>query len=249
MGARYILRFDDITPGMAWSKFLPLKRYLEDLGVNCLLGVVPECRDAKLEVEPARDDFYDLVRAWHANGDTIVQHGAYHVYETPEAGLLGVNPRSEFAGLSYEVQLRKIQEGKAILVKEGVWTPYFMAPGHSFDLNTLRALKSEGFEAITDGVGFHPYMLEGLKLIPQLLGRPFAFPYGLVTICIHVNSFDDKKTQALMQFVARHRHRFVRFHDAAREPLTNHPLASWLRLLTGGFLKCLRISRAGLQCR
>lgn len=97
---------------MAWSKFLPLKRYLEDLGVNCLLGVVPECRDAKLEVEPARDDFYDLVRAWQANGDTIVQHGAYHVYETPEAGLLGVNPGPSSLGCHTKCSCARSRKAK-----------------------------------------------------------------------------------------------------------------------------------------
>lgn len=248
MSARYILRFDDITPGMAWSKFLPLKQHIESLGIRCVLGVVPENRDGKLEVEPTRDDFFELVREWQEKGDTIVQHGAYHVYETPEAGLLGVNPRSEFAGLPYDVQLQKIREGKSILLKQGVWAPYFMAPGHSFDRNTLRALKAEGFVALTDGVGFHPYWVDGIKFIPQLLGRPFPFPFGLVTICLHVNSFDDLKMQRLLRFLDQYRDRFVCFHEVAQAPLCEAPVATWLRIVTAGFLKMLRMTRTRMLC-
>lgn len=244
MFARYILRFDDIAPGMAWSKFLPLKRHLEALNIKCVLGVVPECRDPQLTVEPHRADFFDLVRAWKTRGDTIAQHGTYHLYQTANAGMLGAYPRSEFAGLSYQEQLLKIETGKSILTKERVWSPYFMAPAHSFDLNTLRALKSTGFDAVSDGVGFHPYAMEGIKLIPQLLGRPFPFPFGVVTICIHINLIDEQKLQTLMQFVEKHRQQFVNFHDVCNEPLVNSWQSAWLRSATNWLLTFLRSIRS-----
>jgi len=56
--SRYIIRFDDITPGMAWSKFLPLKKELEGLGVKSILGVVPECLDESLAIEAVDDNFF-----------------------------------------------------------------------------------------------------------------------------------------------------------------------------------------------
>ena len=126
MATRYIIRFDDITPGMAWSKFLPFKEMLEKNGIKSLLGVVPESRDHKLEVEDVRKDFFELVRSWALYGDSIAQHGMYHCYDSNSAGILTINPRSEFAGHSYEDQLNRIRKGKDILIDEGVWQPWFM---------------------------------------------------------------------------------------------------------------------------
>lgn len=243
MSARYIIRFDDIAPGMAWSKFLPLKQFMEHLGIRCLLGVVPACQDYALAIEPARDDFFDLVRAWKQHGDTIVQHGTYHLYETTHGGVLGINSRSEFAGLPYQAQLDKLRFGKDILVGEGVWEPYFMPPSHSFDLNTIKALKALGFIAITDGVGFFPYLMAGMKLVPQLLGRPFAFPFGVITICVHVNAIGDEELERLRQFMASRPERFVSFRDIAAEPVIDTVVNGIMRGITSVMLRCVRTLR------
>ena len=136
---KYLLRFDDITPGMSWSKFLLLKEFIEGYGVKSILGVVPNSQDPKLNVESKKDDFFDLIRKWKFYGDAIVQHGTNHVYTTKESGILGINKRSEFSGLDYDTQLRKIEMGKLILQHENVWEPWFMAPAHSFDENTIKS--------------------------------------------------------------------------------------------------------------
>ncbi|RRS04347.1 DUF2334 domain-containing protein [Aquabacterium soli] len=243
MSARYILRFDDVAPGMAWSRFLPLKQFIEEQGVRCLLGVVPCCRDASLFVEPERADFFDLVRLWQSFGDTVAQHGAFHVYETAQAGVLGINSRSEFSGLSLEQQLRKLGEGKAILQREQVWQPYFMPPSHSFDRDTVRALKSTGFVAITDGMGFFPYALDDFRLVPQLLSRPLAFPFGVITICVHVNAMSDHEVERLRRFVTKHRSSFVSFKEIVQEPINDGPSQAFLRWITSHALKAVRAGR------
>lgn len=243
MSARYIIRFDDIAPGMAWSKFLPLKQFMEQLGIRCLLGVVPACQDDSLSVEPIRDDFFDLVRVWKQHGDTIAQHGTYHQYETSHGGVLGINERSEFAGLPYQAQLDKLRLGKDVLLREGVWEPYFMPPSHSFDLNTIKALRMLEFQAITDGVGFFPYLMAGLKLVPQLLGRPFSFPFGVITICVHVNSIGEDELERLKQFMASRYDSFVCFRDVAAEPVADTPFKGIMRGLTAVMLKYMRVIR------
>ena len=48
-------------------------------------------------------------------------------------------------------QKEKLLLGKAALENEGIYTDTFMAPGHSYDRNTLKALKTIGFEYVTDG--------------------------------------------------------------------------------------------------
>ena len=199
---RYLLRFDDITPGMSWSKFIPLKEFLEEYGVKSILGVVPNSLDPKLNVEPIKDNFFEIIRNWHAYGDAIAQHGTNHVYATKNAGILGINKRSEFAGLEYDIQFEKIKTGKLILQDENIWQPWFMAPAHSFDENTIKALVELDFHAITDGYGFFPYMHDSLLLVPQLTSFPIRYGPGISTICLHINSMTEIEIEKIKKFIA-----------------------------------------------
>ena len=215
MSTRYILRFDDISPGMAWSKFLPLKHRLEKMGVKSVLGVIPECRDPSLFCEPAKEMFFDLVREWVEFGDSIAQHGTYHLYDSDKSGLLQINDRSEFAGHPYDMQLERLAHGKSILVQEKVWQPFFMAPSHSFDENTLKALKRLKFQAITDGYGVFPYRLNGIVLVPQLTSFPFNIGIGYCTICVHINTMSYQQIEYLLNFITLNRKRFACFQQTA----------------------------------
>lgn len=227
MCGNYVLRFDDITPGMAWSKFLPLKNWLQNQGIKCVLGVVPECLDKNLCVEPERSDFFDLIRDYHAFGDTIAQHGTHHVYDSTSSGLLKILPRSEFAGHTYQLQYNRLLHGKNILLRENVWEPYFMSPSHSFDLDTLRALKALEFIATTDGYGFHPYSMEGVKLIPQLTERFIKIPYGVQTACLHVNNMNKPQIEKIINFVEKNKEAFVDFKDITKREIVRSP-EKWL---------------------
>ena len=209
--SRYILRFDDITPGMAWSKFLPLKKKLEYLGIKVVLGVVPECLDKSLMVETIESNFFERIRKWQDYGDAILQHGTHHLYTTKNAGILEINNNSEFAGFSYEVQYDLLSKGKKILEGGRCWQPYFMAPSHSFDSNTLKALSDLGFVSISDGYGFVPYMINDIMLVPQLFSRPFRYIPGVSTICIHINQMSDSEIKSLSDFIINNTKHFVDF--------------------------------------
>lgn len=214
MSTRYLIRFDDVVPTMAWSRFRPFEEIAESLSVPYLIGVVPDCRDPKLIVDPARPDFWDWVRARQNAGWTIAQHGYQHLYETDSRGLLGIGRQSEFAGLSYESQFQKLSRGKIILQREGVWQGVFMAPSHSFDAETLRALRDLDFTAITDGFGFYAYELHGLTAVPQLVARPLGFGLGVETICLHVNTMSDQAIGTMIDFIRLHRDHIISFDDA-----------------------------------
>lgn len=240
MATKYILRFDDVCPGMAWSRFLPLKDKLQKLDIKCVLGVVPECRDRSLKAEADRDDFYDRVREWVAYGDAIAQHGTYHLYDTCCAGILGINKRSEFAGHNYRTQLDRLHTGKEILVKEGVWQPWFMAPAHSFDNNTLDALRFLGFRALTDGYGFYPYLIRGLVMVPQIASFPLRISFGYQTICVHVNILLQDQITRLSEFVERKSGQFVDFKHVADMEGTDSLYSKWLRISSAYFLRSCR---------
>ncbi len=239
-GGELILRFDDISPGMAWSKFLPLKKAVSALGIHSVLGVVPDCRDPGLQIEPDRADFFNMVREWCGLGDTIAQHGTYHLYDSNQAGLLGLQKRSEFAGHLYSVQRARLALGKEILSNEGVWHPYFMAPSHSFDLNTLSALHNLGFIAITDGFGFYPYRVNEMLLVPQLTGRPLGVGIGIQTLCVHINSMDETAIKNLLEFVTKNVKKFVDFKHVAARPVHDKLVPVLLRTVSAYGIKAVR---------
>lgn len=237
MATLYLIRFDDITPGMAWTRFQPFEDLARELRLPYLLGVVPDCRDVKLMIEPSRPDFWPWVRRMKANGATIAQHGFTHLYETQAAGILGIGRKSEFAGLSYDVQYDRLARGKEILQSEGVWDGVFMAPSHSFDTATLRALKALGFRAVTDGFGFFPYEIDGIKAVPQLFARPFGFGVGVETVCIHANTLDDERRAMLIRKFRKHHAEIINFDEALRVRPSSPWIAETLRVMTRSLLR------------
>lgn len=240
MATHYLIRFDDVTPGMAWTRFQPFEDLARELRLPYLLGVVPDCRDVKLMVEPSRPDFWAWVRRMKGQGATIAQHGFTHIYETDQPGLLGLGRKSEFAGLSYEVQYDRLARGKEMMQGEGVWDGVFMAPSHSFDAATVRALKALAFRGITDGFGFFPYEIEGLKAVPQLFARPVGFGVGVETICIHANTLTDARQTLLIEKIRALHSRIVSFDEALRMRATSPVWAESLRIAT-------RIALLGLR--
>lgn len=243
---RFILRFDDITPGMAWSKFSIFDKLSDELDLPLLVGVVPNCLDPKLAVEPPRSDFWEVVRQWSHRGWTIAQHGYTHQYVTQDPGLLVVNKKSkqsEFAGLPYQEQFTKLKAGKDILIAQDVWQPVFMAPSHSFDENTLRALTDLEFRYLTDGYGLYPYRMENLIAIPQLFSNPLHFGFGVYTICLHVNSMSDMQISKIVQYVKKNRHRFISFYEAAHLNSSIPSVAAISRFTTSRVLPIVRALR------
>lgn len=214
--SKYLIRFDDITADMDWDKFMPIKKVLEENNIYSVLGVVPKNEDETLKIRPglSEEEFFIKVREFKEYGDTIAQHGTYHVYKTKNSGLMDIHNVSEFSGLSYDEQFNKLEIGKKILEKNEVWQPYFMPPYHSFDINTLKALKSLYFKAVTDGYGFYPYQIEGITLIPQLSMPIHLIPFGVQTISLHTNLIDQAGTHRVIKFIEQNKNNFITFEEA-----------------------------------
>ncbi len=209
-----MIRLDDITPDMNMERFHRVKEVLDKYQICPLIGVVPQNRDETLHKVENDAEFWNLVKELQNCGWKVAQHGTYHVYETSDSGLLGINPFSEFAGLSYDIQLEKIQTGKKILEDNGIATDIFMAPGHTFDNNTLKALVECGFKVVTDGLYKKPYYEKGLLFVPCRL-RGFKKPDGIDTVCLHTNLMDEQDVKALETFCRNNREVIVDF-DAMR---------------------------------
>jgi len=196
---RVIFRLDDITPGMDWDKFNRVKDIFQKYSVVPLIGVVPDNRDATLHVQDGCERFWEEINILQKHGWKIAQHGTYHQYVSESSGILGINPFSEFAGLPYEEQYEKIREGKHILEDNNIITDIFMAPGHTYDKNTIKALVCNGFNIITDGLYKKPYLFEGIIFIPCRL-QGYKNRGGLDTICLHTNFMSEKDIQYLEHF-------------------------------------------------
>lgn len=205
-----IIRLDDITPDMDINKFNKVREILDRNGVRPLIGVVPECRDDNLHMGDYNEKFWELVHELLNSGWTVAQHGTYHVYETEDSGILGINPFSEFAGLSYDVQYEKLKAGRDILLSHGIHTDIFMAPGHTYDENTVKAIKELGFSTITDGLYTQCYDYEGIVCVPCRLSS-YSKVSGLDTICLHANLMDDDDFTELEEFISLHNGDFIEF--------------------------------------
>ena len=216
MAVKYILRFDDITPCMDWDKFNILAKIITDLRIKPIIGVVPENRDLKLNIGKENINFWDTIRVYQEMGWGIAQHGCYHQYTTKNGGILGLSNKSEFAGHSFDDQLKLIFTGKQILKSEGINTKLFMAPSHSFDKNTIRALIECKFKFITDGFGLYPYEDEGITFIPQLYASPVTHIFGIYTICFHTNSMSNKNINRLVKFIMSYRKKIISFEEALK---------------------------------
>lgn len=224
---------DDISPNMDWEKFNRFKALLDAHNIKPLIGVVPDNADTHLNVmnfseetkaveisEEAQvfegaessekvqipEDFWEYVKDLQNDRWTIAMHGMSHVYTTKKGGLFPLNNFSEFAGLDYEEQLELLSYGVDIFNQNGIETDIFMAPAHSYDENTLKALKLLGFSKITDGFGNAPYTYKGMTFYPISFKRSQTLKggEGFSTFVYHTNEMNDQDFVNFEKFLEEH---------------------------------------------
>jgi predicted deacetylase len=207
--AQYILRFDDLCPTLAhsrWQRFLPL---IEKFGIQPILAVVPDNRDRDLTFSPPDPEFWTQMRALQAAGATIGLHGYRHLCTSRGSSLLKLHRHSEFAGIPEEIQRDWIRQGLEILRAQGLNPTIFIAPQHGFDRATLRALRLEGIQLLSDGFARVPFIRGGLTWIPQQLWEPVSKDKGLWTICVHSNFASAAQVGRLDAFLRAHASQFT----------------------------------------
>lgn len=216
------IRIDDITPDMDWKSFYAFKELLDSLGVKPLLGVVPDNKDVNLQKEEAREDFWEIIQSLQDKGWSIAVHGAKHVYTTKKGGLFPLNHFSEFAGVPYEEQKKLLMNAVSTFQKRGIKTDTFMAPGHSYDQNTLQILKSLGFRYMTDGFSDTPY----IERKSQLTFLPIAFQRskdvqkekGYTTLVYHINGMKEETLAGYKKELMAHREQLISYEELCNIP-------------------------------
>lgn len=201
------VRLDDITPDMDWESFLRFKELLDRYQVKPLIGIVPDNQDEHLKgsCKGAPEDFWAYVRNLQKQGWVAALHGYQHIYTMGKGGLFPLNNFSEFAGIPYEKQRQMLETGKRLLEEKGIETDLFMAPAHSYDRNTLRALKDTGFRALTDGFGDKPYKYQGLTFYPISfrLANTLKKKDGYSTMVVHTGTTTEKELERYGEYFER----------------------------------------------
>ncbi len=224
--SKYLLRLDDASDYMNIEKWQRIENLLDKYHIKPIVGVIPDNRDPDMLGVYTKDIlFWDKVRRWQHKGWTIALHGYNHVFETNDGGINPVNNRSEFAGVSLERQKEKIKNGCTVLHAHGIEPKIFFAPAHTFDMNTLVALKDESkIRIISDTIANDVYFENEFYFIPQQSGRVRRLPFSLVTFCYHPNIMSENDFIDLEIFLRKYRSSFCKYNKTM---LRNNNFTMW----------------------
>lgn len=217
MKNKYLIRLDDACPTMDAVKWQRIEGILDTYDVRPMVGVIPSNEDPKQQIDIADAEFWAKVKDWEKKGWAIALHGYDHCFIS-EAGMKGLNPlweRSEFAGVPLEVQREKIRKGVAVFRENGIEPKFFFAPAHTYDANTLQALREESnIRIISDTIATEPYRKRDFIFIPQLGGRcsEMKLP-GVWTFCLHPSVMTDENFVATEKFLQIHKNEMLSFDE------------------------------------
>lgn len=245
MKREYLIRLDDACPTMNSAKWGRMEEMLDAYGIKPMVGVIPHNEDSKLEIDLEDAHFWDKVRFWEKKGWSIALHGYNHSYDS-EGGMNGVNPmwrRSEFAGLPLDKQREKIRNGVTIMRECGVTPKYFFAPSHTFDENTIVALREESdIRIISDTIGRYPYKKDDFWFIPQMMGHCVKMPIkGIYTFCFHPNAMNNAAFQNLELFLQKHKTQFISFDEIELKDYESKGILD--RMMSWAFFELRRLRR------
>lgn len=216
MSAHYLIRLDDACPTMNHVKWLKMEKLLDKYAIKPMVAVIPDNKDNSFNDEKIDDNvFWNRVKAWQNKGWEIAQHGYTHEYVSKNSGDFTIgNNYSEFAGLLYGVQKEKIKKGYALLKEKGLKVNSWIAPAHTFDHDTVRALKEEtNIGIISDSIALYPYTHQGFTWIPVQVANFINVPFGYWTICIHPNELSDKDFEKLEKKIQQFKEQIIATDD------------------------------------
>ena len=241
MKAKYLIRFDDACPTMNRTKWDRIESLMDQYCIKPLIAVIPDNRDPDFLVDEGDSNFWEKVKLWQSKGWTIAMHGFQHKYETNEGGLVPLDTKSEFAGLSEEVQREKIKSAWRIFLHQGITPAVWIAPSHSFDTTTLKMLREEtSIRILSDGIAVAPFYEQEFLWIPQQLWNFRKIPFGTWTICRHPATMNEIEFIDLENILRAHASEFISFQEiepTLRSRNIFEKVFSWLYFLRRGFKK------------
>lgn len=212
---KFFFRLDDIAPNMDWDNFNRALEIFKQNNIKPLIAVIPDTKDPKLLGYPTNYNFWSIIKELQSNGWTIAQHGYQHLAKG-DGGVLQIHKNGEFGRLDFKDQEVMISAGKKNMEAQTIIPDVFVAPRHSFDKNTIKALKQNNFHFISDGIALWPFKKWGLIWLPQILWRPRKGMFGLVTIALHTNTMNRDDFRNLEKFIETNRKKISDFSELIR---------------------------------
>ena len=132
------------------------------------------------------------------------------------------------------MQKIKICRGLEILETHGLYPVCFFAPSHTFDENTLLALRDcTNIRVLSDTIATKPYKKGDFIFLPQIGGRCRSIPFrGIYTFCYHPSYMTERSFVILEHFLEKHVNYFCRFEELKLEGLKPKDIldkiVSWL---------------------
>ncbi len=211
----YLLRLDDACPTMHSERWKRIENLLDSYGIKPMVGIIPNNEDPDQNISTNNEYFWELAKKWDAKGWAIALHGYNHCCKSQCGGLNPIWHRSEFAGLPLEIQEKKIRKGIDLLKANGLDPRYFFAPSHTFDANTLKALKNcSDIRIVCDTIATQPYERDGFIFIPQIGGHCREMKInGVWTFCLHPSIMEEKDFSNLDKFLSLYANQFITFKD------------------------------------
>lgn len=211
----FCIRLDDACPQMSVEKWGEMENILEKHGVKPIVGIIPDNWDEDFKAEADRD-FWNKAIEWQNKGWCIALHGLHHKldYHEPKGYYqLSHSRKTEWAGKKEDEQFVMLEEGYDVLIKHGLIPKCFFAPCHTFDIETIRALRKmreHGKEMfVSDGYAMHPYRKDGIDFLPTLFDTPHKLPInGIYTFVYHPNNMEKSDFEYLEEFLFRYKEYF-----------------------------------------
>jgi hypothetical protein len=143
-------------------------------------------------------------------------HGLTHeLRPTASKLILPFYSKSEFGGLPLDRQAQKLRRAWEIFCSQGVHPKIWIAPAHSFDIETLKALTLETpIRVVSDGLARDQYFQHGVYWLPQQLWSFEEKRSGLWTVCLHPNSLSLQEIAGIQaQLERQYRSRMTSFDN------------------------------------
>jgi hypothetical protein len=242
MTAKYLIRLDDACHQMNHKNWTRIEKLLDRFKVRPIVAVVPDNKDPKLNFGSYDPDFWRKVQIWRDKGWAVALHGYQHtMHPTNVKLILPFYQRSEFAGLSYEDQARKLLKAWSLFIKNGVEPKIWVAPAHCFDELTLEAIRNNtNIRVVSDGIARGPFYQLGFFWIPQQLWKFEKKLSGLWTVCLHPSTMTEKDFQKLELSLSEYYEKTIAFNDRL---LTKSSMTSLDRLYCWYFWRRLHFSK------
>ncbi len=215
MSARYLIRLDDACDTMKLNNWELIEKIFDKYSIKPIIAVIPNNKDESLKYEKSDSFFWKKIKQWHEKQWTIAMHGYEHILETTESkSLLPFYKRSEFTGQSVKSQKEKILGSLDLFQKNGINPRVFVAPAHTFDINTLTCLKEmTNIRIISDGLATNMFFYMDFYWIPVQIWNFIKLPFGLWTLCLHPNTMSLDQISDLEHIIAKNYKNFVSLQD------------------------------------